>query len=162
MFSLIGGTMSDPISGPVHQVLELFETELASVKFADLEADVLARAAEQTMVAAQAVAQAEATLETARAALADKQEVLAQKAQRALAYARVYAEDDAALSSRIDAIALSRSTRRTVKLGDEMPGLSDTPAPLRRRGRPRATQESGLLAISGGGAPPMEPIAADA
>jgi hypothetical protein len=130
--------MSNPISAPVREVLNLFENELADVRFPDLEASVLQAAAAQALLEAEAVDRAEQALDQARTALTQAQEALLQKAQRALAYVRVYAEDDAPLLSRIEAIALPRAPRRPQR-SPESPASDVEPAspPARRRGRPR-------------------------
>src|SRR4051794_17357692 len=115
--------MTHPISAAVQDVLDLYATDLAPVRFGDLEAGVLALAADEVNEAARVLALAEATLDAARGALAEKQETLLQKAHRALAYARVYAEDEPELAARIERIALPRSGRRPLKmeLGETAP-----------------------------------------
>ena len=66
----------------------------------------------------------------------EKQEALLLRAQRALAYARVYAESDTTLTASLEAIGLPRATRRaTVGDAPVLSAASDT-AP-RPRGRPR-------------------------
>jgi hypothetical protein len=143
--------MTIPIPPAVQQVLDLYETNLPLVKFGDLEATVLAKAAEEVVLAATALERAEATLETARVALLEKQEDLLQKAQRALGYARVYAEGDAELAARVEEISLVRSSRRTQKV-DSIEGSEPAPAAQarRRHARPRKSDLSaGVLDLSG-------------
>ena len=142
--------MMTPIPPAVQQVLDVYETNLPLVKFGDLEATVLSKAAEEVMFAATALEQAEAALETARAALQEKQESLFQKAQRALAYARVYAEGDPDLAARVEEISLLRSSRRTPKV-DAVEGGPPAPAVQvpPRRGRPRKSDPTaGVLDLS--------------
>lgn len=138
--------MHSPIPSGVQQILDLFETDLPIVRFGDLEATVLASAAEEVTSLAVALAQAEGALEAARTMFLEKQEALVQKAHRALAYARVYAEGDAELSARVEAIALPRLPRRSPKsdAAGEMssPILVELP---RRRGRPRKTDSTNQL-----------------
>jgi hypothetical protein len=138
--------MTDPISSGVQEVLDLFTNELALLRFGDLDPDVLSGSADEVRVLASAVARAEAELDSARAALAEKQDALLQKAQRALAYARVYAEHQPELASRIEGIALPRAPRRSVKLelarsefGTELPPEVGMPV-ARRPGRPKKHQ----------------------
>jgi len=130
----------------------VYETNLPLVKFGDLEATVLADAAEEVVLAATALERAEAALDGARSTLLEKQEGLLQKAQRALAYARVYAEGNAELSARVEEISLPRSSRRSPKVDSvdsSEPALA-AQAP-RRRGRPRKTElTAGLLDLSVG------------
>jgi hypothetical protein len=124
------------IPTPVQTVLELFTTSLADVRFGDLDALALARFATEVETAADAVARAQSALDAAREALQEKQDALLQQAQRALAYARVYAESDEALTGRLDAISLPRATRRS--RAEDALVLSADPQPSPRpRGRPR-------------------------
>jgi hypothetical protein len=127
---------TDAISPPVQSLLELFTTSLADVRFADLDGQTLARAAASVAAAAETVAAAQAALDAAREALSERQETLLHQSQRALAYARVFAESDETLTAQLDAISLPRATRRA--RGDSALVLSADPQPpLRPRGRPR-------------------------
>jgi hypothetical protein len=125
------------IPTPIQTVLELFANDLAEVRFADVDAKTLEQIATNVKAAAEVVASAEVALDAARAALQERQEILLQHSQRALAYARVYAENDEAMSARLEAITLPRVTRRP-RTGGETLVLSATlpPAP-RVRGRAR-------------------------
>lgn len=131
MFSIM-----TPIPEPVQRLLDLFSASLADVRFPDVDAQALARAAAEVTESAAAVDAASAALDDARAALALRQDTLLRQAQRAVAYARVYAENDDALSAQLEAITLPRAPRKP---------KADLPAeasePPRRRGRPRATPE---------------------
>jgi len=144
-----GAPMSDAVPLPIRAVLDLYADELAAVKFPDLDATVLRAAADAAIERADDVARAEAALEEARVGLAVAQEGLLLKAQRALAYAKVFAEDDAALTAKLEALTLPRAPRRAAPRGLELqptageaqtadqPGLSSaTPAQPKRRGRP--------------------------
>src|SRR4051812_2761479 len=93
--------MNDPVSGAVQEVVDLFTQELTHLRFGDVEAGVLATSVDEVKAVAAEVAEAEAVLEGVRARLAEKQDALVQKAQRALAYARVYAEGQPDLAARI-------------------------------------------------------------
>jgi hypothetical protein len=73
----------------VQALLDLFATSLADVRFADIDGPSLARCAAEVEAAAQAEAGARSALDAAHLALQEKQEALLQRAQRALAYARV-------------------------------------------------------------------------
>jgi hypothetical protein len=129
--------MSD-IPGPIQAVLDLFATTLADVRFADVDADTLARIAADVHAASAVVASAQAALDAARATMHERQDALLQHAQRALAYARVYAESDDALSAQLEAIALPRGARRAREAGGAALILSVDPPPASRpRGRPR-------------------------
>jgi hypothetical protein len=127
----------------IQEVLDLFEDQLSPVTFGGLETRVLAAAAENVRAAAGALAIAEAAAEAARAVLAERHEELAQKAQRALAYARIYAEDDQALLDKVEAIVLPRAGRRPSR--EEEPGQAGHVPPPRRRGRPPKSDANGSL-----------------
>ena len=98
-----------PISAGVQAVIELFAGDLAQLKFPDVDQGVLGDAAARVSTQAETVAAAEAALATAREALSDAQETLLGKCQRALAYARVYAEEDRDLLRKLETINLPRS-----------------------------------------------------
>lgn len=132
------------IPSEIQQVLDLFQQRLSRVTFGDLETAVLGRAAEDVQSAAAALAEAESAADRARAALTAKQDELAQKAQRALAYARIYAEADTELAAQVDAIVLPRATRGIA--GDDGGTLAAAPL-ARRRGRPPKNDVNGSLLV---------------
>src|SRR5688572_4834226 len=103
---------TSPIPTPAQLVLDFFDNELAGVKFPDVDQQVLQEAGERVFGLAEEVSRAEATLQAARDALQDGVDQLVGRCQRALAYARVYAENDADLLRRLDAIALPKTPRR--------------------------------------------------
>lgn len=127
-----------PVPGSVLSLLELFGEELEGVKFPDVDAEVLESAANQLVAEAAKVAEAEAALDAARQRFQDSHEALLQKAHRALSYARVFAEEDAELAAKLEALALPRSQRRARV---ELSQGTDAAAP-RRRGRPPKTATS--------------------
>jgi hypothetical protein len=150
------------ISPPVRTVLDLFSTHLPDVRFGDVDASSLARVASDVETAAEVVASAQAALESARVVLHERQEVLLQQVQRALAYARVYAEADEALSAQLEAVSLPRPARRTradvaavsvAGASDALVLTSEPQVPRRPRGRPRkvavASVPSGASGASG-------------
>jgi hypothetical protein len=143
--------MNDPIPSAVQEVVDLFVSELGSLKFGDLEPTSLAAACEEVNAVAADVIRAEAALENTRAVLAEKRDALLQKAQRALAYARVYAENQPDLAARLERIALPRSPRRSAKVESSLPdanlngALATATAPARRRGRPRIDPSAMLV-----------------
>jgi hypothetical protein len=139
---------TDAISPPIQSLLELFTTSLADVRFADLDGQTLARHAAGVHAAAETVAAAQSALDAAREALNERQETLLHQSQRALAYARVFAESDEALTAELDAITLPRATRRT-RADHALVLSADPQPPPRPRGRPRtvAREEPMLEAI---------------
>jgi hypothetical protein len=100
--------LRSPIDPVIQSVLDLFTAELAAVKFPDMDRAVLESAAEVVKRNAATVTQAETALATARTALEDSLEILLQRAMRAIAYARVYADQSPELRSKVDAIPLAR------------------------------------------------------
>jgi multidrug efflux pump subunit AcrA (membrane-fusion protein) len=128
--------MANAIPVPVQTLLDLFTTSLADVRFADVDGQTLARYAADVEAAAESVGAAQVALNAAREALQEKQDALLQRAQRALAYARVYAETDEVLSGQLEAVSLPRATRRS--RAEEALVLSADPQPSSRpRGRSR-------------------------
>ena len=139
--------MNDPIPSTVQEVVDLFISELASLKFGDLEPSGLAQTCEEVKSLAADVARTEIELENARARLAEKRDALLQQAQRALAYARVYAESRPELASRLERITLPRSLRRNSKaestLSAEPSSAREATTPTARR-RARRERDAGV------------------
>lgn len=132
----------DAIPNAIQSLLDLFATTLAEVRFADVDGKTLARTAAEVESAAAVVDAAQAALDEARHALQERQEGLLQHAQRAMAYARVYAENDEALSERLNAMALPRPARRARPNGEALVLSSAPEAAARPRGRPRKVPDS--------------------
>jgi multidrug efflux pump subunit AcrA (membrane-fusion protein) len=119
------------IPASVHGLLELFAGPLASLRFADIDREALERAAADVQGAAARVKEVEVELEAARAALQERQTAQLQQAQRALAYARIYAESDPALGEQLQAISLPRPLRKARGEG-EPPAVSPAPGPAQK------------------------------
>ena len=118
------------LSPAVQAVIDLFEGPLAEVRFADVDAAALLNLARATEAAAGDLAQHEAQLSELRQALADKQDALLLLAQRGLAYARVYAEHDEALSEQLLRINLpkaSKPRKASPKAANTEPAVTATP-----------------------------------
>jgi hypothetical protein len=99
------------LSQPLQAVVALFEGPLSGVRFADVDAAGLSKLAAELAGVAAEVEQHEAKLIELRQGLAQRQEALLALSQRALAYARVYAEDDEELLAKLNDIALPRATK---------------------------------------------------
>ncbi len=128
------------IPSHVQTVLDLFATHLPDVRFGEVDAQSLARVASEVEAAAGVVTTAQAAVDSARATLIERQESLLQQVQRALAYARVYAEADPELTARLEAVTLPRGARRARSEGaggDALVLTSEPQAGKRPRGRPR-------------------------
>jgi hypothetical protein len=136
-------TTDDAIPPAMGTLLELFATELADQRFGEIDRAALESAAAAERTAAHELAEIEAMAETARAALEAAREALLAKGQRALAYARIYAESSPALDERLQSITLARGLRRPE------PILAES-AP-RPRGRPPKVPkvEGGTLPLAG-------------
>jgi hypothetical protein len=147
----------EPIALPIRTAIDLFQTALAEVRFPDVDARTLASAAAEVDAAGQAVATAQAALDSARCALQERQDALLAKVQRAIAYARVYAENDEALTQRLDAIALPRAGRSTRVREDAGLVLSSVPdstaTPRRRKRTTHAAESEPMLARTEGNGP---------
>jgi len=140
----------EAIPAPIQSLLDLFAADLTDVRFADVDATTLQRIATDVKAAADVVSSAELALDAARAALHEHQETLLQYAQRALAYARVYGENDEAMSARLEAITLPRAARRA-RAGAEALVLSTEPqlaARTRTRSRKVASSEPTLQGVT--------------
>lgn len=96
---------------PIQSVLELFNGPLSSVRFADIDASGLTQLASEVEAAALEVQHHEARLAELRQGLAQRQEALLVLAQQALAYARVYAENDEPLLDELNRISLPRAAK---------------------------------------------------
>lgn len=116
------------LSAPVQAVLELFQGPLSDVRFADVDAAGLANLAAEVEGAASAVARQEAQLNELRQTLADRQDALLLLTQRAVAYARVYAEHDEALTAQLANITLPRASKPR-KAGAAKPPSAEAAAP---------------------------------
>jgi len=110
---LIAVPAENPVSPAAQSVLELYASELAELRFPDVDRETLAAAAARVVADAESLAAAEAALSAAREVLQDSQEALLGKCHRALAYARIFAEDNPELTQRIEAIALPRRGQKT-------------------------------------------------
>jgi hypothetical protein len=114
----------DPTPPFARQLLDLYADAMAEVRFPDLD---LARllAVERELVAAQLeLEQAEAALEAVRSARDAQARALNDQAERALAYAKIFAAGDEELASRL------------AELGRRQPGSASSSTQPRKRGRP--------------------------
>ena len=79
------------------QVIDLYATELADVRFPDLDLADLLQVQTELHAAQIEVERVEADLLEARSAVEARMQALTAKAERALSYARVFAQGNAAL-----------------------------------------------------------------
>ena len=126
-------------------LLALFE-ERSDLKFPDLDVDVLRGAMVEVDDAFADVTAVEAQLEEARERLARRQDAFLAKAQKALAYAKVFAEEDPALADRLSQVILPRSRKPVVARLEPVPIESSAEAPKPRRKRTPRTESEALFA----------------
>jgi len=150
---------SVPLPSGVSSLLQLFDGPLSEVRFPDVDGAALAALAEEAgvavgvlAVARTAVAAARATLSAAESSVTSAESLvisteaaLMVKAQRALAYARVFAEGDAALKNALDAIALPATSQYLG--GAKFSGAPAVKPALTPRGRPRSGSKAPIMAI---------------
>lgn len=121
----------DPVSEPLAAVLQVFAAHEAALCFPEVDhASLQALAAELRQAAAE-VERCERALHQARLALDDRRDALRTRAERGLAYARIYAEDDPKLRERLEAIDLPAATepgKRTSKRHPPRRGRRTKPA----------------------------------
>jgi ElaB/YqjD/DUF883 family membrane-anchored ribosome-binding protein len=129
--------VADPLPPSVKALVELFKNELSAVTFPGVDGALLEKLSADVQGYTEAVIKAEAALEAARAALRESEEALAVKSQKALAYARVYAEDRPDIASKVDFVAriAGAAPAPAAPARERDGGGSDAP---KRRGRPKA------------------------
>jgi hypothetical protein len=131
------------------QVIDLYALDLADVRFPDLDLSALLYAQSELHAAQLEIERVEQELVQARAVWESRAQVLTQKAERALAYARIYAQGDAELGPRIADIG----RRKPAASADAISGAgADAGAPKKRGRKPKAESPSELFADT---APPM-------
>jgi hypothetical protein len=106
------------ISAPLRELLTVFKENLSKVEFPDVSNTILENCAAVVEKNARELAKILAQENAARELLETSQNELLQKAIRAIAYAKVYAEDRPELMTRLSQINLgkaSRAARKTVE-----------------------------------------------
>jgi hypothetical protein len=133
-------TLRSVLDPSVADLLALFAGPLAGVRFPDIDHETLRDLAGSVERGHAEVEEARAMLTAAETALELRVNELLLRAQRARAYARVYAEGKTELQAQLDGIALPK------------PGPRPAPGPLtspgaepRRRGRPRKARDGAQL-----------------
>ena len=121
---------SDSLAPALRELLDVFERELAEVQFPGVDRTVLHDLAAQVEGEGQRVEVLRQQLEEAQSILSDAQTKLVRAAELGLAYARVYAADDAALLDRLS----------TLHVGSE-------PAPKRRKLEVAAPEGEGSVRL---------------
>jgi hypothetical protein len=152
-------TAENPVPAPIQSLLAIFEEHLKDVHFPGVDFDALQEAAGEVRGKSAEVARLEAELAAARGTLSTAQETLLHKAQRALSYAKVFAEEDETVIRKLeeigrlgtrrlprtDAASSSSAMAATVSAPATSPEeTAETGETPRRRGRPKA-KPAGML-----------------
>ncbi|MFO0550553.1 MAG: hypothetical protein U0271_19315 [Polyangiaceae bacterium] len=122
-------SMDSQLPAIAQRALELFRGPLRDVRFPDVDADSLEAVSTSALEAMSAVEAAERALEAARSQLAIKTREVIAKSELGLAYARIYARTDEALSRQLD-----EPSQAPILVASE-------PVAAKRRGRPRKQAE---------------------
>jgi hypothetical protein len=138
--------IDDVVPSELRAVVDLFQRDLATVTFPDVDAAALQREIDAVRTRTAELERAREALAVAEAALSQRTAALAQLAARGLAYARIYAEADP------DREPLARKIAALTAPVAAAP----TDAPPRRRGRPPKSPEkrAELLFATEGATPP--------
>lgn len=127
------------LAEPVRAVVTLFEGPLSGVRFADIDAAGLSKLASEVTRVQVEVEAHESKLAELKVALAQRQETLLTLAQQALAYARIYAEGDDALTAQLNDITLPRAgkPRKAKSAAAEAETSAETKEPAVEAAAPR-------------------------
>lgn len=104
------------IAPSVKETIALFNQELSSVTFPDINQQVLESLVEQVMKNASALEEANALAQAAKETLESSQNELVQKCSRAIAYAKVYAEGNDELLDKLLNINFGKAPRPSKKV----------------------------------------------
>ena len=128
---------SNPIPTAVKELLALFDGPLSDVRFPDVDGAALREQVASVDAAVRDVEAAAAAWAEAKRTVDARLEVLLGKAQRALSYARVYAEDKPELDAQLAALVLPKWGDPR---GTKTNGAGAEPVAARKRGRPKKTE----------------------
>ena len=115
------------------QVIDLYAVELSDIRFPDLDLSALLYAQAELHAGQLEVERVEAELADKRALLEARSQALVAKAERALAYARVFAQGDNELAPRLADIGRKRGSSSAQAPSAQ--SASGTIAAPKRRGR---------------------------
>lgn len=111
--------IENPIPAPVQEFYELYKQNFSSVSFPDINLEILDKLISDVQEKLNALEEARALLETAQQDLETSQNELFQKSMRALAYAKIYAEDQEELFKQLSNINLAKNSRSSRKSSSE-------------------------------------------
>lgn len=130
------------------QVIDLYSVELADVRFPDLDLSALLYAQAELHAAQLEVERVEAELADKRLKLEERSQALVSKAERALAYARVFAQGDEDLAPRLADIGLGRKRGSSAQTPSTQSATGNIAAPKRRGRKPKSDEPEELFAES--------------
>ncbi len=153
--------VANPISPSVKALVELFKNELSTVAFPGVDIAILEQLIADVQTYSDAVTKAEAALDAARTSLRETEETLTVKSQKALAYAKVYAEDKPEIAAKIDFVARIAGTSTPATPTRERDRDRDASDGPKRRGRPSKKAASDATPAPSGveASPDMTPMA---
>lgn len=127
----------DPVSEPVAALIEVFGAHADALCFPEVDHSTLEGLAAELRQAAVEVERQERALQQARQLLDERRDALRARAERGLAYARIFAEDDEALRAQLEAIDLGSPPQPAAK------GAAKRHPPRRsRRTKPAVADET--------------------
>jgi len=100
----------------VERLMALFERELSGVEFPEVSTAALAQAAAEVQTASRQCDSLRAELAAAESALESSRIALVRLAERGLAYAKIYAAEDAALTATLEAIRFGTARPERARL----------------------------------------------
>jgi len=126
------------------QVIDLYTEELAEVRFPDLDLSALLYAQAELHAAQLEVERVEAELADKRAELELRSQALVAKAERALAYARIFAQGDEQLAPRLADIG-RRKSGLSSQSSQTTSATGEIAAPKRRGRKPKPEEPEELF-----------------
>jgi signal transduction protein with GAF and PtsI domain len=105
----------DPVSEPVAALIDVFGAHSAALCFPEVDHAILEGLAAELRQAAAEVERQERALHQARQVLDERRDALRARAERGLAYARIFAEDDEPLREQLEAIDLGSTAQPAAK-----------------------------------------------
>lgn len=131
---------SPAVEPAIVELLKLFAGPLSEVRFPDVDHATLSALASEVELAQLEVEQARALLAASLSALEARRLELHARAQRAKAYARVYAEGNAPLQAELDRIVVPKPGQHAAPSAQGAAELEP-----KKRGRPRKVREVSSL-----------------
>jgi hypothetical protein len=117
--------VSDAISAPIQDLLQVFKEHLSSVMFPDVSFEILEALIKKVASNTNELQEALAKVEAVRADLELNNNELLQKAVRGLAYARIYAEGNGPLLEQLSKITIGKPVRVQKKSPAQKPSPAD-------------------------------------